>query len=150
MSNAELEHISFLATINADRPEKLAELAAPKKAEATKLSTMTKSYLETRVAEKLGEIESQRIEAERVESQRKATALKTANDTVRLSFKELLNRDGASVSDGRLHFTYHGKDYSAFVREGAWYLVDGAREIKFAGSGPATENLIETLAKEIR
>jgi hypothetical protein len=149
VSNAELERISLRAQLYRDQPERLAQLA-PKKVEAPKVSTAIKSYLETRVAEKLGEIESQRIEAERVESQRKAMALKSANDNVRLAFKELLNRDAASVSDGRLHFTYHGKDYSAFVREGVWYLVDGEREIKFAGSGPATENLIETLAKESR
>jgi hypothetical protein len=124
------------------------ESSPPKKEKP--MQTAAKTYLETRVAEKLGELETQRIEGERAEALRKANALKSANDTVRLAFKDLLNRDAASVSDGRLHFTYRGKDYSAFVREGAWYLVDGEREIKFAGSGPATENLIETLAKESR
>jgi hypothetical protein len=134
--------------INADRPEKLAELA-PKKAEAPKVSTTTSTnFLDKLVSKRIEAIKTERESVAAEAARTRNRAIELAEQELEKKFAEFIRREIATVSDGALHFQYSGDSYSVALTGGA-FVLSGAtiRDTKIEGpSGNVEENLVNTLA----
>jgi hypothetical protein len=148
MSNAELEHISFLAQINADRPEKLAELAGKKKEGVTmNFNLKPQSELERLVEARAGQLA---LEAEQKELDRKRKESVTYEQLYkdyRKAFPALFD-DGAICDGGRIHFKFRDTAFSAFRGDKGYYMLQreggAAKEL----ASPPMPALVDFLTKE--
>jgi hypothetical protein len=151
MSNAELEHLSFLAMINADRPEKLAELrgeqAVKSKVEAP-VQPVANTWLEIAVENKVLEIERANLEASerqrlqlREEIAQKDRSLRTALGTA------FLSSNPVRITNGVAHFNFKGREFTVWLNEGQGMIGYDEKKFKMDGGGGLSEQIVLTLAR---
>jgi hypothetical protein len=145
MSTRELERISLLAQINADRPEKLAELRG--KTKEPEVPTQTQSTLERLVQERAQQIA---LEAERNELERRTKESQSHSQLYsdyRKTFPELF-ADGATCDRGRIHFRFREMPFSIFRGDKGYYMLEREGGAAKQLTSPPMPALIDLLAKE--